>query len=65
MKTRIDIIRHGEPVGGRRYRGHGVDDSLTDIRNSQQRPFPASCEQSERLFRNQLMQAITAIFARQ
>jgi len=30
MKTRIDIIRHGEPVGGRRYRGHGVDDTLTD-----------------------------------
>lgn len=30
MKTRIDIIRHGEPVGGRRYRGHGVDDLLTE-----------------------------------
>lgn len=31
MKTRVDIIRHGEPVGGRRYRGHGVDDALTDM----------------------------------
>lgn len=30
MKTRIDIIRHGEPVGGRRYRGHSIDDPLTD-----------------------------------
>jgi probable phosphoglycerate mutase len=30
MTTRIDIIRHGEPLGGRRYRGHGVDDPLTD-----------------------------------
>lgn len=30
MKTRIDIIRHGEPVGGRRYRGYGVDDPLTE-----------------------------------
>ncbi|MBT8128097.1 MAG: histidine phosphatase family protein [Gammaproteobacteria bacterium] len=30
MTTRIDVIRHGEPVGGRRYRGHGVDDPLTD-----------------------------------
>lgn len=30
MKTRIDIIRHGEPVGGRRYRGYGVDDVLTE-----------------------------------
>ncbi len=30
MTTQIDVIRHGEPVGGRRYRGHGVDDSLTE-----------------------------------
>ena len=30
MTTRIDVIRHGEPVGGRRYRGHGVDDPLTE-----------------------------------
>lgn len=26
----IDLIRHGEPVGGRRYRGHGVDDPLSE-----------------------------------
>ena len=26
----IDLIRHGEPVGGRRYRGHSVDDPLSD-----------------------------------
>jgi alpha-ribazole phosphatase len=30
MATLIDIIRHGEPVGGRRYRGYGVDDPLTE-----------------------------------
>lgn len=30
MTTYIDVIRHGEPVGGRRYRGHGVDDPLTE-----------------------------------
>ena len=29
MYTQIDVIRHGEPVGGRRYRGHGVDDPLS------------------------------------
>ena len=29
-KTKIDIIRHGEPIGGLRYRGHGVDDPLSD-----------------------------------
>ena len=30
MTTQIDVIRHGDPVGGRRYRGHGVDDPLTE-----------------------------------
>lgn len=29
MSTVIDLIRHGEPAGGRRYRGHNVDDPLT------------------------------------
>ena len=30
MKTQIDVIRHGEPEGGRRYRGYGVNDPLTE-----------------------------------
>ncbi len=30
-KTLIDFIRHGEPVGGRRYRGCGVDDPLSEV----------------------------------
>jgi len=30
LTTYIDVIRHGEPVGGRRYRGYSVDDALTD-----------------------------------
>ncbi|HED15055.1 MAG TPA: histidine phosphatase family protein [Gammaproteobacteria bacterium] len=29
MTTIIDFIRHGEPVGGRRYRGSGIDDPLS------------------------------------
>jgi probable phosphoglycerate mutase len=29
--TLIDLIRHGEPVGGRRYRGNGCDDPLSDV----------------------------------
>ncbi|MDR4518012.1 MAG: histidine phosphatase family protein [Nitrosomonas sp.] len=29
-ETIIDLIRHGEPVGGRRYRGHAIDDPLTE-----------------------------------
>jgi len=28
--TIIDLIRHGEPQGGSRYRGHGIDDPLSD-----------------------------------
>lgn len=26
----VDLLRHGEPVGGRRYRGDGVDDPLSE-----------------------------------
>jgi probable phosphoglycerate mutase len=28
--TLVDLIRHGEPVGGRRYRGSGTDDPLSE-----------------------------------
>lgn len=28
--TQIDIIRHGEPEGGHRYRGYSIDDPLTE-----------------------------------
>ena len=28
--TLVDFLRHGEPVGGRRYRGDGADDPLTE-----------------------------------
>lgn len=30
METVIDLIRHGQPEGGSRYRGHGVDDPLSE-----------------------------------
>ena len=30
MTTQIDVMRHGEPEGGRRYRGYGVNDPLTE-----------------------------------
>jgi len=29
-ETVVEFIRHGEPVGGSRYRGHGIDDPLTE-----------------------------------
>lgn len=28
--TIIDLLRHGEPVGGRAYRGHSIDDPLSE-----------------------------------
>ncbi|MDH5445543.1 MAG: histidine phosphatase family protein [Gammaproteobacteria bacterium] len=30
-ETIIDFIRHGQPEGGSVYRGHGVDDPLSDL----------------------------------
>ena len=30
MDTLIDLLRHGEPVGGRAYRGNSIDDPLTE-----------------------------------
>jgi alpha-ribazole phosphatase len=30
-ETVVDFMRHGEPVGGRRYRGHGIDDPLSPL----------------------------------
>lgn len=30
-ETIIDLLRHGEPVGGRAYRGHNIDDPLSEL----------------------------------
>jgi len=30
LKTVIDLLRHGEPEGGRMYRGGGVDHALSE-----------------------------------
>lgn len=30
QETLIDLIRHGQPEGGSRYRGHGIDDPLSE-----------------------------------
>jgi alpha-ribazole phosphatase len=31
MTTIVDLLRHGEPVGGRAYRGNRIDDPLSEI----------------------------------
>jgi len=30
QETVVDLIRHGQPEGGRRYRGHAIDDPLSE-----------------------------------
>ena len=42
--TLIDIMRHGEPQGGRRYRGSSVDDPLSDKGWQQMRDAVADTE---------------------
>ena len=37
MPAEIDIIRHGEPVGGKRYRGDRIDDPLSELGWAQMR----------------------------
>ncbi len=37
MDTVIDLIRHGEPRGGRRYRGNSIDDPLSQTGWTQMR----------------------------
>jgi len=27
----LDLLRHGEPAGGHRFRGHGIDDPLSEL----------------------------------
>ena len=34
-ETTIDILRHGRPRGGTRYRGHGIDDPLSETGSRQ------------------------------
>ena len=36
-ETLVDVMRHGEPMGGRRYRGNGVDDPLSPVGWTQMR----------------------------
>ncbi len=46
MRTELELIRHGEPVGGRAYRGHGVDDPLSEWGWAQMRARVSEHEQS-------------------
>jgi broad specificity phosphatase PhoE len=42
--TRLDYLRHGEPVGGSRFRGNGVDDPLSEKGWQQMRTSTAAID---------------------
>lgn len=49
LDTHIDLIRHGEPVGGRAYRGDGCDDPLSETGWQQMRAAVADAPGWERV----------------
>jgi broad specificity phosphatase PhoE len=44
MPGQIDLLRHGEPAGGKRYRGDRVDDPLSELGWKQMRDRVAALE---------------------
>lgn len=48
-QTRIDILRHGQPEGGDRVRGQGVDDPLSPLGWHQMRTTAAAIPDWERI----------------
>lgn len=44
MPKQIDLLRHGEPAGGKRYRGDRVDDPLSELGWKQMRARVAGLE---------------------
>jgi len=44
MRVEIDLMRHGEPVGGKRYRGDRIDDPLSERGWAQMRERVAAQE---------------------
>ena len=58
MTTYIDVIRHGEPVGGRRYRGYSVDDPLTEKGWTQMRSAVANNTQWQHIVSSPLKRCL-------
>ncbi len=52
--TWIDLIRHGEPEGGPRYRGHAIDDPLSEKGWAQMRSAVAGHDDWQRIITSPL-----------
>ncbi len=53
-ETLIDLIRHGQPTGGHRYRGHNVDDPLTEKGWQQMWDAVGDCQQWDQIITSPL-----------
>ncbi|PSJ17565.1 histidine phosphatase family protein [Nitrosomonas supralitoralis] len=62
-ETLIDLIRHGEPIGGRRYRGHGVDDPLSEKGWSQMWRAVGDCNQWQQIITSPLQRCQAFAYA--
>lgn len=60
--TLLDYLRHGEPVGGSRFRGNGVDDPLSDRGWEQMRNTSAAFTGWDRVISSPMQRALA--FAR-
>lgn len=56
--TLLDFLRHGEPVGGSRYRGSGIDDPLSELGWQQVRDTTAMVQGWQRIITSPLRRCI-------
>ena len=47
--TRLDYLRHGQPIGGQRFRGNGIDDPLSGLGWRQMRETAAAISSWQRV----------------
>ena len=58
QKTTLDYLRHGQPTGGSRYRGHGVDDPLSDLGWQQMRDTTAGAADWQRVISSPMQRCV-------
>lgn len=56
--TTIDYLRHGEPSGGSRFRGNGVDDPLSELGWRQMRATTADIDGWQRVVSSPMLRCI-------